>query len=352
MLAERTIKSTKPTDKDQFLSDGNGLYCRIAKSGNKTFVYKDQRGGKTKWLTLGTYPDLSLLEARQKAIEIKSGVEVINDMTIATLCQRYYDYVDKIYKRPEQAVTRLKANIEEPLGHIRLSKITRAALTSQFQKIADRPAPVMANRVMEECKKMFSYAVEKGWMRTNPLDGVTRRVVGGREGSREVNLSFEEIETFLKLLQRGDGMDAGTAWALFFCLLTGCRGGEAVWCLQFKTLDVPEAVAKYRTHRIPATPLVKAVLKLAPPPPKYRQTLTAAVARNNCDFTPHDLRRTFASRLSDLGVMPHVIEKLLNHKMEGVMAVYNRAEYWPERIAAQKLWDRKLQLLRKKGRGA
>ncbi len=48
-------------------------------------------------------------------------------------------------------------------------------------------------------------------------------------------------------------------------------------------------------------------------------------------YTPHDLRRTMATRLSDLGVMPHVIEKMLNHQMEGVMAVYNRAEYLEER---------------------
>jgi hypothetical protein len=38
---------------------------------------------------------------------------------------------------------------------------------------------------------------------------------------------------------------------------------------------------------------------------------------------------------------------MLNHKMEGVMAVYNHAEYWPERVAAQRLWDRKLQELRR-----
>jgi len=43
-----------------------------------------------------------------------------------------------------------------------------------------------------------------------------------------------------------------------------------------------------------------------------------------------------------------VIEKLLNHQMEGVMAVYNRGEYWPERVAAQVLWGRKLAELRKK----
>ena len=56
------------------------------------------------------------------------------------------------------------------------------------------------------------------------------------------------------------------------------------------------------------------------------------------DWTPHDLRRTFSTRLGDLKVPPHVIEKLLNHTAEGMSAIYNRAELLEERIAATKLW--------------
>ena len=46
--------------------------------------------------------------------------------------------------------------------------------------------------------------------------------------------------------------------------------------------------------------------------------------------------------------MPHVIEKMLDHQMEGVMAIYNRAEYWPERVAAQRLWGLKLASIRRR----
>ncbi len=60
------------------------------------------------------------------------------------------------------------------------------------------------------------------------------------------------------------------------------------------------------------------------------------------EFTPHDLRRTFSTRMADMGVMPHVVEKCLDHLMEGVMAVYNRSTYEPERRAAMALWGDKL----------
>ena len=59
-------------------------------------------------------------------------------------------------------------------------------------------------------------------------------------------------------------------------------------------------------------------------------------------FTPHDLRRTAATRLHSLGIAPHVVEKILNHQMGGVMAVYNRAEYQPERIEGQETWAKSL----------
>jgi len=55
-------------------------------------------------------------------------------------------------------------------------------------------------------------------------------------------------------------------------------------------------------------------------------------------FRPHDLRRTCATRLNTLGVLPHIAEKILNHTMQGVMAVYNRADYEAERIEAMQRW--------------
>jgi hypothetical protein len=55
-------------------------------------------------------------------------------------------------------------------------------------------------------------------------------------------------------------------------------------------------------------------------------------------FRPHDLRRTCATRLNTLGVLPHIAEKILNHTMQGVMAVYNRADYEAERIDAMQRW--------------
>jgi integrase len=62
-------------------------------------------------------------------------------------------------------------------------------------------------------------------------------------------------------------------------------------------------------------------------------------------FTPHDLRRTMASRMADLGTAPHVIEKCLNHKLEGVLAVYQHAQWMPERKQAFERYGEKVATL-------
>lgn len=77
-------------------------------------------------------------------------------------------------------------------------------------------------------------------------------------------------------------------------------------------------------------------------------TIERAVRDTGIDHcTVHDLRRTVSTHLSELGVEPHIVEKILAHKMPGVMAIYNRAQYLPERRAAYQLWARHLRALRR-----
>ncbi|MGN2398153.1 tyrosine-type recombinase/integrase, partial [Klebsiella quasipneumoniae] len=55
-------------------------------------------------------------------------------------------------------------------------------------------------------------------------------------------------------------------------------------------------------------------------------------------WTLHDLRRTFATTLNNMGIAPHVVEQLLGHTLGGVMAVYNRSQYLPEKLDALNKW--------------
>lgn len=76
---------------------------------------------------------------------------------------------------------------------------------------------------------------------------------------------------------------------------------------------------------------------------RTQRTGTLLLARGQ--WSPHDLRRTMASRMGDLGIAPHVIERCLNHIQQGIVAVYQRQEYMLERQAAFELWGQRLTAL-------
>jgi integrase len=75
---------------------------------------------------------------------------------------------------------------------------------------------------------------------------------------------------------------------------------------------------------------------------KGRTKSTGVLMLSGGEWSPHDLRRTMASRMGDLGVAPHVIERCLNHIQQGIVGVYQRQEYMVERQAAFELWGQQL----------
>jgi integrase len=342
MLAERAVRSAKATDKDLFLADGKGLYLRVSKTGTKTFLHKDQRGGKTTWTTLGHYPAMGLAAAREALAKRKSGR---NTKTLKNAFDAYYTHLQTQFRDPAQTRRMFLKELIPDHGATPLNDITRADVTATLQRIVDRGSPVMANRTLTQFRRFFDYCHDQGWVEDNPLERVKRRSIGGREQAKDRNLTWDEIETLVKSLFT-PLFTPGTAWALYGCLLTGCRASEV---LALPASGVISTTKSGHPHRVPLSIHVRHWLRVRPVAlPKDHRVLSHALRRLNQTFTPHDLRRTFATRLADLEVAPHVIEKLLNHRMTGVMAVYNRAEYWPERMAAQKLWDKKLRELRQK----
>lgn len=350
MLTDRQIKTLKATGKDQLIADGGGLYLRVMVTGNKVFLYRSTKLGKTKWTTLGKYPDLPLAEARKRAEELKSAGSP-TAMTVSDAVVQFMVHVRKAYKRPEQIEARFERDIIPTIGKRKLQSVTRSDVNEVLQSIVDRNSPVAANRTLADVKHLFAYCSEKGWIPSNPTAGITRRVVGGREKAKDRTLSFDEIKQFIHVLYTGRYADL-TKVALGVLMLTGQRPSEVLGFSDSELRGVWWIIPKERTksgreQKVYVSPQVRALLRRWEDNSYDHRTLDRAVKRMGLGFTPHDLRRTMATRLADLGVMPHVIEKMLNHQMEGVMAVYNHAEYLPERQAAWRMWGVTLAKLRR-----
>lgn len=330
-LNEARIRAAKATDKDQMLSDGAGLYLRIRPGGSKKWVVRKKYNGKTSIMTLGAYPGISLKQARLKAAEMALKAD-LTSARVDELSEKYLrEVVEPTHKRPELVRGYFDRAIIPSIGNKKVRDVTRVELVQLVQSYSKRGART-ADQLRSNLKKLFGYAAELGFVDFNPMLDVTRRVAGYRPVARDRVLTNEEIRFLWKL-------DSPNARMLRFLLLTGLRIGEAQKGYQEETRwIVPERYSKNeKSHWVHLTDLCLEQLPL----PKCTSTNIQAWLRRVLDkegisprFTPHDLRRTAATRMADAGVEPFIVERVLNHTLEGVMAVYNRAEYESERVRA------------------
>jgi integrase len=389
-LNTKKIESIKANpDKDIKIADGDGLWLKVAKSGRKTFTFRYSYATERREMTLGPYPELGLADARSARIDqsriLTAGKDPLQQketqrsalnsaLTVSELIDQYYERVLRSsYQHPEDAKAILDRDMSKKLGKRLIVDVSKRDIVEVINSVKDRGAKVSANRLRSQAKKMFDYAVDQDLITSNPVQ-LSRKHAGGKETSRNRNLSLSEIANLITSLPPNTSeMAWQTRSALFLILATGQRPGE-VCGMEWSELDIdqgtwhiPAAKAKSKRPHVvilnaPAIRLIQQARCIAgnstfvlaspvcPETNIERHSVSRAISRlfdkqllrSVAPFTPHDLRRTVASRMGDLKVAPHVIEKTLNHVMTGVMAVYNHAEYLEERRDAAAAWGAKL----------
>lgn len=337
MLTESEIKRIPNPEKNKLILDDRGLYLRVTPTGVKSWLYRSKRGGSWRVVSLGKYPRVNLSSARLKAEDLRQDA-LPEHMTFSRMLDKWYaDRVETKYKTPESQIVYCNYG-KQKLGSIALLSITTPKLVAALQEYA-KDSPVAANRCLSVWKLCLDYAVELGLRDDNPLARVSIRSVGGSERERDRVLTDDEIRQFW------NAKDLGHKGILQFILLTGCRIGE-VRNGYFDGDDwvIDEKHSKNKVaHRIHLTKLAQTVYE---PHVTTDDAVTIALRNWQRDhqverWTPHDLRRTFATRIAGIPNMGlHIVEKLLNHKLQGVLSVYNKHGYWDERKAALEAWSK------------
>lgn len=349
-LTESAIRRLPAPEKPTLISDPatTGLYLRCYPTGRKTWLYRTRKGGEWKTQNLGLWPSVGMAQARAKAAALGTTV-LPESVTFGQLLDEWFHQrIAPRYKQTKNAqvyVTKGKTW----LGHQKLSQMTTQQLVQRLQTYA-KASPVAANRCLSAWKLALDYATEVGYLTVNPLARTTTRAAGGEEKTRARVLTDDELRWVLRLEHRQYGP------LLRALLLTGLRISEAqagtTDHLDGGTWHIPENKSS-RPHWVAVVPLLKKQFGnfddylFAVRSPTAVQTW---MKRHGVGFTPHDLRRTFATRLAGLGVAPHVVEKCLNHQMQGVMATYNRHDYEAERKAAAIAWEAELKRINAKAR--
>lgn len=386
MLTDTKLRSLKPQDKLYKVSDRDGLYVAVTKSGVISFRYDYRFNGRRETVTFGRYSadGITLAEARAELIEAKrllnagispaskkrDGIEskkigtVFKDYTVNFL--RDAQYADSTRAMKEAIIEK---EIYPVFGKLQLEEITTPRLRALCEKIKDRGAKATALQVREIVGSVFTYAIDRGYEITNPADAIKASSIGtfqARERAmspKEIGILFRELENYscyptLKL-------------AVKFVLLTLVRKSEfihATWDeIDFKNRQwvIPKGRMKGRKeHIIYLSDQAMDILTgmkvcamgsdyLMPGRYDIKKPLSNAALNNVIDgtvkrinekgiefepVTVHDLRRTASTLLHEAGYNSDWIEKCLAHVQNGVRAVYNKAEYAEQRRKMLQEW--------------
>ncbi|HBC8822045.1 tyrosine-type recombinase/integrase [Proteus mirabilis] len=386
MLTDTKLRSLKPQDKLYKVSDRDGLYVAVTKSGVISFRYDYRFNGRRETVTFGRYSadGITLAEARAELIEAKrllnagispaskkrDGIEskkigtVFKDYTVNFLNDAQYADSTRAMK---EAI--IEKEIYPVFGKLQLEEITTPRLRALCEKIKDRGAKATALQVREIVGSVFTYAIDRGYEISNPADAIKASSIGtfqARERAmspKEIGILFRELENYscyptLKL-------------AVKFVLLTLVRKSEfihATWDeIDFKNRQwvIPKGRMKGRKeHVIYLSDQAMDILTgmkvcamgsdyLMPGRYDIKKPLSNAALNNvidgtvkrinekGIDFEPvtvHDLRRTASTLLHEAGYNSDWIEKCLAHVQNGVRAVYNKAEYAEQRRKMLQEW--------------
>jgi integrase len=240
-----------------------------------------------------------------------------------------------------------------PLHGLRLSQIDRRKIAALLGDVETSAGPVARNRMRSALSAFFGWAIAEGLLDANPVTGTLKAEEGA---SRERVLTQDEM----RVLWRGLGAEPYDE-IVRLLLLTGQRRdeiGKLQWSevdLARKLIVLPAARTKNgRPHELPLSPQAFAIIERQP-----RRNSSEFVfggrgfqnwgrAKEALDqrlglasWRLHDLRRTCATGMAELGVQPHIIEAVLNHvsgHKAGVAGIYNRARYEVEMREALQRW--------------
>jgi len=383
-LTDVKIRKSKPREKGYEVKGGRGLFLRVLPSGEKSWCIRYVFEGVSKRLAIGRYPDMTLAEARERNIEarkdIRQGIDPATKKreeeaarraspTFGDLWQEFQD--KELRDRPATAARKsmIKKNVLPAWNDRKISSITRRDAVLLLDEVRER-APVMSNRLLGLLTRMFSFAVERGTADTNPLIGMRR----APERARSRVLDDAEIKTFWFALDKPEvNLYIPTKLALKSVLLTAARPGE-VSAMRWSEIDgdawvIPKERSKNGEEcRRPILPMFKAILDevavySGDSPFVFKSSYmenrpinTSALAKGLLryrteigitgePYTPHDLRRSARTKFAELGIDDVTSEKLLGHKLSGVLGIYNRYGYDAEKQKALGLWEQRLQVI-------
>ena len=362
-------------------SDGYGLTLRIDARGNKRWVQRLTIHGRQRNLGLGSWPSVSLDEAREMALanwrEAKDGRDPIAEKRMDRVnaempsLHTFKDVARRVLalRRPTWSSEKHAAQWESSLATYVFPVIGRALVdaitTTDVLAILEpiwNAKPETATRVRQRMEVVFDYAIASGWRGDNPALAVSK-VLPQRRGKKEHHpaMPYGKLPAFIPAL-RASTADTLTKLGLEFLILTAARTGEVRFMdwgevdTETATWTVPASRMKARReHRVPLSRRAMTVLEEArslgkgntlvfpsrKAAPLSNMAFTMVLRRLNVgDAVPHGFRSTFKDWTMEQTSFPWaVVETALAHTLgSATESAYARSDLFDRRRELMETW--------------
>lgn len=386
-LSDKKLRSllSVQQQKETLVADGDGLSARVSKSGVISWVFAYRLGGREARLErikLGNYPEMPLKLARERRDQCRAwlaegkdprhqlNLTIVQTLKPVTVKEAINYWIREYATENRANVERHKAQLEKHIypyiGSYPLSECETRYWLDCFDRMK-KTTPVAAGYVFQMCKQALKFCRVRRYAISNALDDLTISDVGKKQEKGDRVHSDEELgqlwrateelkfqpyyATMIRLLvvfgsrSQEVRLSKWSEWDMKRWIWTvpkeHSKGGEKI------IRPIPEAVqplieSLYRQHK--DTGLLLGEMKESSAVSAWGRLVWKRLGHSEA-WSLHDLRRSFSTKLNELGIAPHVVEQLLGHTMPGVMSVYNHSQYLPEKLDALNKWYKRLELL-------
>lgn len=375
----------KQQDKVIEVADRDSLSVRISPKGKVVFQYRYRFQGKASRYDLGTYPSLTLKNARIELIELKrileEGYDIkiykreeeesktahLNEPNLAACVEEFLDKYNCIGKQTtrEHYQYSMRRHVKEaPLKPVHL--LSKKEWVDYFDTIGTTSTPTNAQGMVKKFKTCLNFLEDRGFIPSHKLT-IKTSSIGTPANIRNRTPSIEEIKLIFSELDRTK-CNPTTINTIKALALTGARNGEIRQMVK-SDIDLDKKLwtlpaIKHKSGFEVKRPLNDEVIDIIKwqlktfgeltdyvfPNGAYKNPITPQTINKTCrsiikklkmePWTVHDFRRSLSTILVDSGVGIHVAEKMLGHSLGGMLAVYNKSEYIKEQRIAYATWGK------------
>jgi integrase len=397
-LTDTAVRQAKPADKGFSITDASGLSLFVAPNGTKSWHFRFSWHGTQPRMSLGTYPEITLKEARELRDQVRALVAKGTDPRSQRREEKRIAASDSIktfevvanewhaFKKPRwveskkgsanQSRAYLENDLIPVLGKIPVVDVKRADVLTALRRIEGRGSLHAADKCRSWLNEIFRFAIASGYLEMNPASDLD--IISAKPPPTKHNpmLRRNELKDFLLTLREHKRVTGYIRSAIRILLLTGVRTGElrhakadqfdldaALWTIPANTVkqlrkvirskggdEVPpylvplsrQAVEEVRkVHQLTGGYKLLIAGRNEPTRPISDNSVNAAMRRMGYEdqLTGHGIRATISTALNEMGYNEDWIEAQLSHAGSNkVRKTYNHAEYVEQRREMMQDW--------------